>query len=345
MASPRSTQPTAPLAGLTLPYTTRLIVQLAEEMGATVLVEPEYGYVGRITFANGKKTFFRNTKLNVNPIGSADIAKDKDYAAFFLADCGYPTPEGQTFVSAAFGAYLEHSRLLPDAVVYAQSLGFPVIMKPNRRSQGFRVTKVYTSEEVWQVGNDIFQFDPVLLVQRFYSGNDYRIVVFDDQVMAAYQRIPVSVVGTGQATIAELLQSKLVDLAQQQRKVKLDPSDPRIVAKLEVAGLSLSSVVTAGQRVFLLDNANLSAGGDLVDLTAAIHPTWQALVVEMTRNLGLRLCGIDILTADLTQPVAEYVLLEINAAPGLEHFAASGQHQAELTVRLYRAILRALAEA
>jgi D-alanine-D-alanine ligase-like ATP-grasp enzyme len=56
----------------------------------------------------------------------------------------------------------------------------------------------------------------------------------------------------------------------------------------------------------------------------------------------LRLAGVDILTYDITQPLVDYTLLEINSAPGLAHYATLGEKQTQKVEYLYRKILQIL---
>ena len=46
-----------------------------------------------------KNSYFRYNTLDLNPVGASDIAKDKDYATFFMKKMGYPTIVGKTFFS------------------------------------------------------------------------------------------------------------------------------------------------------------------------------------------------------------------------------------------------------
>ncbi|HAX75351.1 MAG TPA: cyanophycin synthetase, partial [Cyanobacteria bacterium UBA11372] len=80
-----------------LPFVTEVIKKLATQIEATVLIEPEYAFVGQITFKNGKRTFFRNTRFEINNHASVAIVQDKGYASFFLKGLGYKVPEEQTF--------------------------------------------------------------------------------------------------------------------------------------------------------------------------------------------------------------------------------------------------------
>jgi len=324
------------------PFVTPLIIKVAKRMDAEVFLEPEFGFVGHITFKNGKTSFFRNTSLNINPLGSIEIAKDKGYAAFFLAKFGYPVPEGQTFFSEKLCKHIAHPRNIDDGFVYAQQLGFPVIVKPNSRSQGILVTKVYTKKEYYRVARAIFRTESVMLVQRYYQGNDFRIVVLDDEVISVYQRLPLTVAGDGKSTIKELLWKKQREFQYIGRDTVLNDDDFRISLRLRRQKLDYSSILPKGQKIQLLDNANLSAGGEAVDLTKKIHGDWSRIAIEITAKMGLRLCGVDILTEDITVSPSNYTLLEINGAPGLDNYASIGKAQTELVESLYEKVLRAL---
>jgi D-alanine-D-alanine ligase-like ATP-grasp enzyme len=50
--------------------------------------------------------------------------------------------------------------------------------------------------------------------------------------------------------------------------------------------------------------------------------------------MGLDLAGVDLACADIESPEAPYSILEINAAPGMEHFAASGPAAAAIAWRV-----------
>jgi D-alanine-D-alanine ligase-like ATP-grasp enzyme len=320
---------------------------VAPEIDAQVLIEPEYGYVGMIQFKNGKHSFFRNRNFNVNPQGASDIARDKGYAAFFLQKLGYPVPEGKTFFSAQFNKYLNIKRTMDDGYGYARQLGFPVIVKPNDSSQGKFVTKVHTKAEYYRAARKIFKSTRVMLVQRYYAAQDYRIVVMDDEVISVYLRTPLVVEGDGATPISGLLESKATAFKNMNRDTELDFDDYRIRMKLRRQGLSFESVLARGQALALLDNANLSTGGDALDMTEAIHPDFAAFCVRVTRDMGLRLCGVDVITEDITRPLAGQhpVVLEINSAPGLDNYASIGEEQHRRVEHLYRTVLLALERA
>jgi D-alanine-D-alanine ligase-like ATP-grasp enzyme len=216
-------------------------------------------------------------------------------------------------------------------------------VKPNSGSQGAGVALVYTKREFYRAMRAVFKRDRVALVQQQVEGRDYRLVVLDDKVISAYERIPLNVVGNGTLTIKQLLQEKQRRFTASSRDTRIKLDDPRIAEKLKHQRLSLQSVPAKNKRVYLLDNANLSTGGDAAEVTSMAHPAFKQIAVQVTKDMGLRLCGVDFMIAgDITQKPDKYWILEINAAPGLDHYAQAGQVQEKIVEDLYTEVLKSM---
>lgn len=322
-----------------------MLQKLAPRIGAHIILEPEWKIAGQITFKSGKKSYFRYNTLDLNPVGASDIAKDKDYANFFMERMGYRVVPGRAFYSREWCEAIQSPRTIHAAYAYARKLGFPLIVKPNSGSHGEGVFLVRNKKQFYRAMRFIFRRDRVALVQRVVRGRDYRIVVLDDTVISAYERIPLNVVGDGRSSIQELLRKKQrrFDAGSRDTRIKLD--DMRIANKLGLQQLALRSIPERGARVFLLDNANLSSGGDALDVTKPIHPEFKKLAISLTRDMGLRLCGVDLMVAgDIRQRPKKYWVLEVNAAPGLDHYVKQGYAQRKIVENLYLKVLRSLAK-
>lgn len=321
----------------------RMLQKIAPRIGATVIVEPEWEIVGQITFKSGRHSYFRYNTLDLNPMGGSEIARDKDYSNFFMKAMGYPiVPRSKTFFSDRWGQAIGSPRRNIDAAYrHARKIGFPVIVKPNSGSQGVGVSLVYNKRELYKALHSVFKRDRVALVQKPVSGKDYRLVVLDKKVISAYERIPLNVVGDGKSTIKQLLKMKQKQFAASSRDTQIRADDPRIADKLFHQGLSFRSVLAKDQKIYLLDNANLSAGGDSVDVTDKTHPDFKKLAVKLTRDMGLRLCGVDLMIdGDITQKPGVFWVLEINSAPGLDHYAKIGKVQEQIVEDLYLEVLK-----
>ncbi|MGA9805177.1 MAG: hypothetical protein WBQ46_18160 [Terriglobales bacterium] len=286
----------------------------------------------------------KGTCFDLNPLGSAEIAKDKAYATFFMRRLGYKTIEGESFFTPQWCKSIGSDRGPDFAYQYACELGFPVIVKPNALSQGAGVCRVHNRREFRQAVRSFSNRDRVFLVQRAIQGRDYRIVVLNNEVISAYERTPLAVIGDASSSIRKLLQKKQVYFVQTGRDTVINMTDFRISNRLKRQGLSMDYVPTRGQHIVLLDNANLSSGGDAVDVTRSMHDSFRRLATDLTRDMGLRFCGVDLIVAKGTieQTCGDYYILEINAAPGLDHYAELGRLQKRAVDGLYLKVLQAM---
>ncbi len=323
----------------------QILRKIAPEIGASVLIEPKWEIAGQITFKSGRRSYFRYNTLDLNPTGASDIAKDKDYANFFMQGMKYKTvPSSKVFFSNNWAKAIgSPEQNIDQAYEHAKQIGFPVIIKPNSGSQGTGVALVYNKQELYTAMHHIFKSDRIALMQPFVKGNDYRMVVLDKKIISAYQRIPLSIVGDGKSTVKKLLERKQQKFIASNRDTQIKIDDVRIKNKLKHQKLTLDSVLEKKQLVYLLDNANLSTGGDSIDVTDTVHPKFKKLAVNLTSDMNLRLCGVDlIIDGDISNKPKDYWILEINAAPGLDHYAKLGEEQAKIVETLYLKVLKHL---
>jgi D-alanine-D-alanine ligase-like ATP-grasp enzyme len=321
----------------------KIIRKVAPKIGASVLSEPKWGIVFQVTFKNGKRKYSRFNSVDLNPLGSSEVARDKDYANFFMKGMGYPTIEGKAFCSPVWAKTIKSKDDINAAFKYAKSLGFPVIVKPNSGSQGVDVALVYSRETFFKAMNKIFKNDRMALVQRKVTGKDYRMVVLDNKIISAYERIPLSVVGDGKLSIKKLLEKKKKYFKKIKRDINIDVSDPRIKSKLKFLGKNINSIPKKDEKVFLLDNANLSSGGDSVDVTNSIHKDFKKIATKLTKDMGLRICGVDLMIdGDIADKPKKYWVIEVNSAPGLDHYVTTGKAQEKIVEDMYLEVLKSM---
>lgn len=321
----------------------QLLKKIAPKIGAKVLIEPHWGIVGQITFKSGKKSYFRYNTLDLNPVGASDVAKDKSFATYFMRTMGYPTVPGRAFFSDRWAKAILSTEDTQAALRFAKRKGFPLVVKPNSGSQGTHVSVVHDEKQLKAALKEIFLDDRVVLVQDLVPGKDYRIVVLDNQIISVYQRIPLNVVGDGRSSIKQLLAKKQKGFIASSRDTRINLDDPRIKNKLRHQGRSLVTVLARGEQIFLLDNANLSSGGDAVDVTDKIHQDFKKMAITLTKDMGLRLCGVDIMVdGSIDKPAKKYWVLEVNAAPGLDHYVQTGKSQRKIVEDMYLKVLKAL---
>jgi cyanophycin synthetase len=242
---------------------------------------------------------------------AVEIAQDKEDTRRVLENVGLPVPPGGS------------AKTLPDAMAAARSIGFPVILKPLDSSQGRGISSRLDSEEAlalaWPIARE---YSSTLLVERYVSGHDYRVLVVDGRTVAVAERIPAHVVGDGRSSIQELIDEANGDPRRgsgHARILTYLPADIRTVDFLATRGMSLYSIPPEGEVVPLRATANLSTGGSSIDRTEEIHPD-NVTACELAAGIvGLDIAGIDVISPDISVPFRQNgaVILEVNAAPGL----------------------------
>lgn len=324
-------------------FVSPIIEKIAQKLGIEVHLEPRYGYAGQLVLKSGQTRYFRGTMFDLNSLGASEIAEDKAYTTFFLRRLGYPVPEEEIFFTDRWCEVIKSKRDWQAAYRYAKKLRWPVIVKPNSKSQGSGVTEVYNQRELRQAVRSFQARERVFLVQRQVVGFDYRIVVLDQEIISIYERQALSVVGDGRSTINGLLRKKQAKFVAEGRDTTIPIDDFRISNRLKRLGLSRDSKLESGQRVILLPNANLSTGGDAIDVTDNAHPVWRKLAIKIAKDMNLRYVGIDVISkSPLTSAPNDYVVLEINAAPGLDNYAALGKKQMIRVEAMYEKVVKAM---
>jgi D-alanine-D-alanine ligase-like ATP-grasp enzyme len=313
-------------------------------------IEPTFGYVGRVEYFDGSVRMFRATNTGTNTNGATEISKDKAYTKYFLQKLGYRTTPGKAFEMPYYHDLIRRNLSQYDfrdyshvnrIEEYIHSIGgYPCFIKPNEESQGKGVYKCYDQTDLYEALKDYEnEHYRVILVEKVIPYVDYRVLIYDHDMIACYRRHPLMITGDGASSIRLLIQEKQDELKTQGRTVILKLEDPRISRRLmREYGFTLDTIPPRGKRIQLYDVSNLSTGGAAEDFTDRIHRHWVELAATITYQLGLRLCGLDLACEDITDPNADYSVIETNAAPGLDNYAAMGEAQAAAVRELYRRI-------
>jgi cyanophycin synthetase len=239
-----------------------------------------------------------------------EIACDKEDTKFLLEQYEVPVPRG---------AVIKTEGGLEDAM---HKLGFPLVIKPINGNHGRGITtNIQDKETALLAFAQAKKVSNSVIVERFITGFDYRILVVNYKLVAAAKRTPAHVVGDGISTIQQLIDEVNKDPRRGygHEKILTQIDVDAITQKiLDEKGLTLESVLEKGQVLYVKDTANLSTGGTAEDVTDIVHPYNVFMAERIAKIVGLDICGIDIMTTDITQPLPDTrgAVLEVNAAPG-----------------------------
>lgn len=239
------------------------------------------------------------------------IAQDKELTRKLLKVVGVPVPDGRPVKDAE------------DAWEAAQEIGVPVVVKPQFGNHGRGVaTNLTTREQVLQAYEAAKREGDSVIVETYIQGEDHRLLVIGDRLVAAARREPAHVIGDGRSTIRQLIDEVNRDPRRSDGHstvlsfLKLDAVS---LAVLQEQGFDPDSVPPEGKRVLIRRNGNLSTGGTATDVTDEVHPEVAARVVEAARVVGLDIAGVDVMAVDLSRSLEEQrgAVVEVNAGPGL----------------------------
>ena len=249
---------------------------------------------------------------------AVDIACNKEQTKKMLDDASIPVAKGDI-------CYDEED--LKDTIDH---IGYPIVIKPLDGNHGKGASINVTNWEDAVKGlKHAKEYSRRVIVEKFVTGFDFRVLVINNEVIAAAQRVPAHVIGNGKNTIQELIDITNEDPRRGYghenvlTEITIDRTTERLI---DNAGYTLDSVLPEDETLYLKSTANLSTGGTSVDVTDLMHPENVFIAERISRVIGLDICGIDIMAPNLTQSLKENggVILEVNAAPGFRmHLAPS----------------------
>ncbi|MGZ3928875.1 MAG: cyanophycin synthetase [Mucilaginibacter sp.] len=261
---------------------------------------------------------FRATMTEKTSCIAVDIASNKDETKRLLLEQAIPVANGITISSVAG---------VDEAI---HKVGFPLVFKPLDGNHGRGISiNIKTKDEAVAAYEHAAKISRKVIVERFITGYDFRVLVIDNKMVAAALRDPAHIIGDGNSTVQQLIDLENTDPRRgygHENVLTLIAVDRDTMDLLDKKGYTLETVPAKGEKVFVKSTANLSTGGTSVDVTDHVHPHNIFICERISKIIGLDICGIDIMAQNLSEPLTDTggVILEVNAAPGFRmHIAPS----------------------
>lgn len=300
-----------------LSISTSLLVRAAERMKLSYQLLPEK----IVLISDGDKSFyFKGTSMPCNNMVSSHISINKYASRQLLKAADIPVPKTMVIRNPASWHKALSSRLQ-----------FPLVVKPIGASHGNGATMNIQQQSVLKKAvQRAFRFmkkqgqGDRVLIEEYFTGEDLRLLVIDDQVVSVIRRRPAYVVGDGHHTIRELIN---LYNAEWQSTIQYDyPMCPIVIDSevhryLRLHGNRFSDVPKQGEEIQLRWNGNVSTGGRPFDITDEVHPAIKAIAVKAAQTIQLPIAGVDLLVKDVRRNDTSQhnvVTLEVNDAPGLD---------------------------
>lgn len=284
------------------------IIEEAESRGIPWIRLNKYSLC-QLGYGANQKRIQATVTSETSSIG-VELACDKEDTKYLLEQAEVEVPRGEI---------IRRESSLEETCRY---VGFPLVIKPVGGNHGRGITVNITNLEDARVAfHAAKEVSSAVIVEKFIVGDDYRLLVINNVLVAAAKRTPAHVVGDGVSTVKQL-----VDIVN---------SDPRrgyghenVLTQITINDLTKSilkakgytedSVIAKDEVLILKDTANLSTGGTAEDVTDIVHPANVSMAERISKIIDLDICGIDIMTTDITRPLSETggAVLEVNAGPG-----------------------------
>ena len=283
------------------PYA-RIVADEARRRGISVSVlDAEAGYLS--LSLGGREIVTRESLSELTTAVAMSRCDDKGVTRRLFAAAGIAVPPGQTAGDEeADREFLERHGA--------------VVVKPSRGEQGKGVTVgIRDIDQLRRATDHARMFADEVLLEAKVEGEDLRIIVIDHEVVAAAIRRPAQIRGTGNHTIAAL-----IDKQGRRRAAATDgeasiPVDDHTRDTIAEAGYELADVLGKDVSLQVRQTANLHTGGTIHDVTDHLHPELVRAAVTASRALDIPVVGLDFMV--LAVNGADYVCLEANERPGL----------------------------
>lgn len=286
------------------------IVEEAEARGIPWIRLNKYSLC-QLGYGANQKRIQATVTSETSSIG-VELACDKEDTKFLLEQAQVEVPRGDI---------IRRESSLEEACKY---VGYPLVIKPVDGNHGRGITvDINNYEDALAAFTNAKESSRsgAIIVEKFVTGKDYRLLVINHKLVAAALRTPAHVIGDGKSTVQELIDEVNKDprrgFGHENMLTQITVND---LTKniIKDAGYTLDSVIPKDDMLILKDTANLSTGGTAEDVTDILHPANVDMAERISKIIDLDICGIDVMTTDITKPLSETggAVLEVNAGPG-----------------------------
>jgi len=263
----------------------------------------------------GRETFVSGSKVMLDGPVTLTMAGNKPLVSRMLEKHGHPV-----------GRFLEFTLdELERAESFLESLGGFAVVKPAVSGASGRgvTTGIRTPHDLRRASMLAATFSKTILVEQQAAGPSYRLLYIDGEFIDAVEKRPPCIVGDGRHTLAQLIRSENLRRLRGVAPLAMQPLvvDVELKRCLAGQGLAMSSVVAADKRVVVKAVVNENTAAENSSVRDRVHPDTIHRGAEIARLLRIRLAGHDVITPDISRPLAETggVFNEVNTTPGLQH--------------------------
>jgi len=191
-----------------------------------------------------------------------------------------------------------------------------VVVKPARGEQGAGISvDVRDADSLRMAISEARSICDKVILEEYVSGDDLRIIVIGEEVVAAAVRKPAQIIGNGKDSVRTLIENqsrRRAAVTGGESRIPLDRETERCINEL---GYDFDTVLPESEHLLVRKTANLHTGGTIHDVTSRLHKELRTAAIDAARAIDIPVTGLDFIVPAVDGP--EYAIIEANERPGL----------------------------
>ncbi|MCC5834765.1 MAG: bifunctional glutamate--cysteine ligase GshA/glutathione synthetase GshB [Opitutales bacterium] len=297
-----------------LELSTQLLLKAAVRKGIQFEILDRKRNFIRLNRGAKQELVIQATKTSLDRYSTILAMENKKVTKQILREHGIATPAGRDFNSP------EEARS-----TWPLFSGHAIVVKPMNTNFGIGISILKSNTDRVLFDSAIeaaFREDQQILIENYISGREFRYFLIEDQVVAILHRVPANITGDGRLSIRALVERKNLDPLRGKgyvtplERIALNAAEAQ---HLKSQGLNFDSIPAEGETVYLRENSNISTGGDSIDFSDRIHPSYARVASAAANALGVKITGLDMIIQDIDQPANadNHSVIEMNFNPAI----------------------------
>ncbi len=269
-----------------------------------------------------KKILFKNVDFGLNSSLWKKLTDDKELCYKILDEHNLPIAKSY---------YLQKNEWIKSSKssvnkIKTNNLKFPLVIKPiDEYHWNGVMMNILTEKELRDKLSISFKKYDNMIIQEEISWDEIRVLIVKWKIIVAMKRVPPTIIWDGKSSIKDLIdiENKLNphrgEWVEKPHPLLYIKIDDEIISFIKKQWLTSNDIPNKWQKVQLRWNSNVWTWWTIIDVTNNISNDIKNASITACKVFWLGICGVDILTSDITKPLSEtgWVILELNATPGL----------------------------
>ena len=268
---------------------------------------------------------------NFNTLEAHKTAKNKPMTNTIFAENNIPVPKHAIIDNVNKFKYINN--IIP--------IEFPCVLKPVDGMQGKDVNTFIKNKDQYNniLENLLNKYDKVMMENQVY-GDNYRIFVFNNEIMDVIKREQPFIVGDGTKDVETLI----IEKNNKQKEKHLFPTKNIDYNFIKEQGYDKNSIVDKNKKIFITNTINFHNGANPVRIDLnSIPQKNKDIFIKAHKLIKLDCSGIDYMSNDITVPYDENKghIIEINDMVDTKiHIDADNQSQPDfLFQNIYKSFI------